>query len=205
MWACSRLNWTSPCRPTKASDFGAIPVILSPACNTTESRLLLDMFPWLNHDHASQAAVAALGELFTGTGRRASRWQTPAGERWRVVHLVVAGAPLRIAGYAGMGIADSFRVASRQAHTDPSGIRIRGGRRQSHSKAPADAASGGLCSNQLIFPPENGPVEWPEFNSRRRYDSALRSHLLCFSFPDLRAGYIPKTFFAHPVASPPAS
>ena len=94
--------------------------------------------------------------------------------------MVVAGAPLRIAGYAGMGIADSFRVASRQAHTDPSGIRIRGGRRQSHSKAPADAASGGLCSNQLIFPPENGRSSG--LNSTHEEDMIRRFDLTCCVF-----------------------
>ena len=64
------------------------------------------------------------------------------------------------------GAVDDFTIAAAEAYPASSRLWIRRGRRQDEAEGITSLAllRRGLRSHQLVFPPSNGAVEWPEIH-----------------------------------------
>ena len=73
------------------------------------------VFSRLDHGSRPQAATAPSGRLLAGIGGHNLGWEAAPDQRRPCVHLVFAGAPLRLARHSGMGRVDDLAIAAAKA------------------------------------------------------------------------------------------
>jgi hypothetical protein len=113
-------------------------------------------------------------------------WEAAPDQRRPFIHLVFAGASLRLARHAGMGLVDDIAIAAAEAYSASSRVWIRRSRRQGKTKRVIGAASEGAAQQsaptQNAFPsPEMGPSNGPKSSSSRRLpEAAVNASVVVF-------------------------
>src|SRR5271157_862602 len=101
------------------------------------------MLPRLHRGSRTEAAAAASCELFAGISEHHLRWKTAPDQQRPFLHLVLAGASLRLARHARMGTVGNLAIAPAKAYSATSRVWIcRSGREGQAERVIGAAAEG---------------------------------------------------------------
>src|SRR5664280_3607372 len=103
------------------------------------------MLSRLHRGSRTETAAETSCELLAGIGGHHLRWETASDQRRPFLHLVFAGASLRLARHAGMGAVDDFAIAAAKAYSATSSVWIRRSCRQGEAERVIGAASEGAA------------------------------------------------------------
>src|SRR5664279_5697258 len=103
------------------------------------------MLPGLHRGSRSETAAETFCELLAGISGHHLRWETASDQRRPVLHLVFAGASLRLARHAGMGTVDDYAVAAAEAHPAASRLWILRCRHQGKAERITGSAAEGAA------------------------------------------------------------
>ena len=93
----------------------------------------------------TETAAETSCELLAGIGGHHLRWETAPDQRRPFVHLVFAGASLRLARHAGMGAVDDLAIAAAEAHPAASRLWVRRCRHQGEAERVTRSAAEGTA------------------------------------------------------------
>src|SRR5664280_1132313 len=103
------------------------------------------MLPGLHRGSRSETAAETFCELLAGIGGHDLRWETASDQRRPFLHLVFAGAALRPARHARVGIVDDLAIAPAKAYSATSRVWICRSGRQGQAERVIGAASEGAA------------------------------------------------------------
>src|SRR5664279_2693570 len=110
------------------------------------------MLPRIHCGSRTETAAETSCELLAGIGGHDLRWKTSSDQRRAILHLVFAGASLRLARHARMGIVDDLAIAPAKAYSATSRVWIRRGCRQGEAERVIGSASEGAAQQSTRFP-----------------------------------------------------
>src|SRR5664280_3418956 len=103
------------------------------------------MLSRLHRGSRTETAAETSCELLAGIIGHHLRWETVPDQRRPILHLVFAGAALRLARHAGMGTVADFAIAPARADSASSSVWIRRSCRQGEAERVIGAASEGAA------------------------------------------------------------
>src|ERR1035438_2324326 len=110
------------------------------------------MLPRLHCGSRAEKAAETSCELLAGIGGHDLQWETSSDQRRAILHLVFAGASLRLARHAGMGAVDDFAVAAAEAHPADSRLWILRCRDQGKAERITGSTAEGTAEPSACIP-----------------------------------------------------
>src|SRR5271157_4474628 len=103
------------------------------------------MLPRIHRGSRPETAAETSCELLARISGHHLQWETAPDQRRPILHLVFAGASLRLARHAGMGAVDDFAIAAAEAHSAASRVWICRSSREGQAESVIGAASEGAA------------------------------------------------------------